>query len=396
MAARDKILVADQNGTGQDSSPEPDLLKMLLDSEKKLREIVEGKEIVFVPPLIKKEEKDLFYANSLNIVQGKYGAFKSRYSGDIVSLLIHKGAKAELSGMTRTSLYEKYVVCYSDTERNHKDQLPFALQQIILRAGYTLKDPPKRLRYNSFIDVPRDKRQKALEAYVDHMREQNPDEHLVFVIDVATDMLGDFNQVTQTYELIDYLNVLINSYEITFFLVIHENPNNDKGRGHVGTEAGNKASSLVSVGFDKDTDILKVQVKKVRFGPSGWDWKLKYDKDTKGLVEATGEDVMEAKAKKLDLEVPLSEVMDMMAMVYLEQGALNTGDMISAIVEGFKKAEIDVSEVTIRRRLIAITDKYSFVCKGVYYTVNIEEQGKSKMYSLAKKDEGSTDDELPF
>ncbi len=391
---RPRILV-DPNGT---EGQEEDLLKMLLDSEKKLREVVEGDEIKFVPPLVKKGDKDLFYANSLNIVQGKYGTFKSRYTGDIASLLIHKEAKANLSGMTRVSLYQKYVICYSDTERNHKDQYPFAIQQIILRAGYTLKAPPKRLRYNSFIDVPRDKRQKALEAHVNHMRGLYPEDHLVFVIDVATDMLGDFNQVSQTYELIDYLNVLINSFDITFFLVIHENPNSDKARGHAGTEAGNKASSLVSVGFDGETQILKLQVKKVRFGPAGWDWRLKYDNETGGLVEASGEDVAASKAKKPDLEVPLSEILDMMAKAYLDKGALNKGKLITAIAEEFRKAGLEVSERTVERRFGGITEKYSFVTEGVYYRVKIKQQGSSKIYSLvvAGDDDKISDDDLPF
>ena len=96
---------------------------------------------------------------------------------------------AVVSGMRSNSLYNKPVVCYVDTERNQRDALTYAMQQIALRAGYSLEYPPS----NSLIDILRRDRQGAIKEYIEFMR-YTSDRHVVFVMDVVTDILGDLTR----------------------------------------------------------------------------------------------------------------------------------------------------------------------------------------------------------
>jgi hypothetical protein len=55
------------------------------------------------------------------------------------------------------------ALCYLDTERNIKDRLPFALQQIQWNAGYRAQENPENFYYTSLISIPREDRLKYLE-----------------------------------------------------------------------------------------------------------------------------------------------------------------------------------------------------------------------------------------
>ena len=56
------------------------------------------------------------------------------------------------------------------------------------------------------------------------------------VVDVTTDCIRDFNRSDDSLELIDLMNEAINTYDVTFLYLIHENPGASKARGHLGTE----------------------------------------------------------------------------------------------------------------------------------------------------------------
>jgi len=343
--------------------PKPSaLLQAILDTQAMLLERVK-KPIEFVAPLVKHNEDDLFYPNSLNVIQGQKGSHKSRYAGDVASVIIHKKLKARISGMERQQLYGGDVmVCYIDTERPLKEELPYSMQQIILRAGYTLEDmpPSSKCQFTSFIETPRKERREAIKQYIEYIR-LTTKKHVVFILDVITDILGDFNEVAGTFELIDYLNVLINTQEVTFFLIIHENPGNttgNKARGHTGTEAANKASSIVQIGREPETDIINVKSLKVRHGPPDISYPLMWDNETKGLVEASGEDVAMAMASKDSIELKLSEALTLIAQI-LTSGTpiLNKGDLEKAIQKEYKKqTDIELSETTVRRRINVLTN----------------------------------------
>ena len=52
---------------------------------------------------------------------------------------------------------------------------------------------------------------------------------------------------------LDLPNSTINTYDITFLCIIHENPYQEKARGHLGTELINKSSTALSINIEKDS-----------------------------------------------------------------------------------------------------------------------------------------------
>ena len=115
--------LVEQSEITQPQYSEP--LKTILESECELRKRT-MEQISFVKPIIKHNDYDLFYPNALNVIQGKMGAHKSRFVGDIASLLLKDDGNSTLSGMKLGPVKLTPVVCYIDTERNKMDQLPFA------------------------------------------------------------------------------------------------------------------------------------------------------------------------------------------------------------------------------------------------------------------------------
>lgn len=158
-------------------------------------------------------------------------------------------------------------VFYVDSERNISEQYPYSLQQIILNAGYKIDDEVNNFDFITLIDIDRAQRFKAFSDYLEMIR-QNHHGHIFVVLDVLTDLVDNFNDPRSSMQLIDLLNKSINTYNITF-CIIHENPNQDKARGHLGTELFNKSSTTLSINYEKDSkgndlDVIKIQFRKCR------------------------------------------------------------------------------------------------------------------------------------
>jgi hypothetical protein len=189
---------------------------------------------------------------------------------------------------------ETYKLLYVDTERNTSDQLPFAIQQLKGRAGFDLSEHPPALDYTSLVLLPRAERFPALAEYLSHYRAGFVG-HLLVILDVLSDCVADYNDVAASLGLMDLLNVAVNEQDVTFLCVIHENPGgaSNKARGHLGTEAGNKASTALQVGFVKDrgkpTPLLQLLYLKRRYAAPGLMFFAVYDETARRLVRAAPE-----------------------------------------------------------------------------------------------------------
>ena len=85
------------------------------------------------------------------------------------------------------------------------------------------------------------------------------------------------------------INVAVNEQDATFIAVIHENPGStSKARGHLGTEASNKASTVLQVGFVKEggrlTPLIQLLYLKRRYAAPGLAFFATFDEFTRGLV----------------------------------------------------------------------------------------------------------------
>lgn len=272
-----------------------DELKQVLATKELLKQR-KSKDINFSDPVIKQGENAVIFPNTINVIQGQAGVHKSRLAATICAAFLKKHESSnDLLGFKRSGTNSQNTIVYVDTERNLFEQLPYALQSIQLNAGYGKADNPENFEYISLLEIDRNKRFCVLEEYLEFLK-QNTKNPLFIVLDISTDCIEDFNRIDKSMELIDLMNKAINTHNVMFLCLIHENPKSDKARGHFGTELMNKASTVIQVSFEKDasqndTDIIRVKYLKCRSTAKHQPFYIQYCDVAKGLILSDTSDV---------------------------------------------------------------------------------------------------------
>lgn len=271
-------------------------LKVLLDTRERLK-VRKAQDISFSGPIVRQGENAVIYPRTITVIQGQTGVHKSRLAATICSSLLRlPTCENDLLGFNQDGCSDFHTVLYVDTERNLDEQLPYALQQIQVKAGYNKEDHPENFQYLSLLQIPRAERFPALNECLAFTR-QSTLRPLFVVLDVTTDCISNFNDPVDSLQLIDMLNLAISKHNVSFLCIIHENPgSNLKARGHLGTEISNKASTVIQVGFKKDsegadTDLLEVKYLKCRQSERYPSFYVKYSKDSNGLIMAGTDEV---------------------------------------------------------------------------------------------------------
>ncbi|MEM1000206.1 MAG: hypothetical protein AAGN35_24345 [Bacteroidota bacterium] len=287
-------LIAQTEERGPTIAPPGSHLEKLLRHQEQLRK-QKAKPVVFSKPILVRGEDAIIYPKTINLIQGKSGVHKSRLAEGICSTVLNRSPFQENPIGLKVNGNTDFTVCYVDTERNLTEQFPYAIQQIQTKAGYAITDNPPHFHYVSLLDFGREERYVALTEYLNWLQ-GGAKRHLFVVLDVITDCIGNFNQVSESLELVDAMNRAINSFDVTFLCVIHENPGNgsDKARGHLGTELANKASTVMQVGFERDrggdpTDLIKLSFLKCRASKAHDPVYLQYCAEARGLILADNE-----------------------------------------------------------------------------------------------------------
>ncbi len=356
-------------------------LPLLLKTQKELTER-KAKLIHKAPPLLFHKDIGILYPRTINVIQGKAGVHKSRLAETICSTLIKKeSCDSDLLNF-RKNKQQAVTICYVDTERNLTEQFPYALQQILKKAGYQREDTPKDFDYISLLQVPRKDRFSALTSYIRRVK-QIYEGHVIIVLDVITDCIQDFNRSSDSMQLIDLMNDSINSEDVTFLALIHENPGStDKARGHLGTELLNKATTAIQIGFEKDsnkkpTDLIVLNILKFRGGKRPETFYIKYCEQTNGLIEADA-DLIDESVRSRRTKADLFEIQQQISR--LLRSAIQGRILVEELASYF-----DCSERTIRERLQECIDKRIPIPngKGIPSVLQKKKEGKEIFYSLA-------------
>lgn len=103
-------------------------------------------------------------------------------------------------------------------------------------------------------------------------------------LDGIRDMIGDFNDNTESAKLIAECMKIATEMDCCLFSVLHENPGSDKMRGHLGTELSNKVTdTFVSIKNKKD-NVVTFTVKQVDArGKDVDDWNYEITSDAGSL-----------------------------------------------------------------------------------------------------------------
>jgi len=275
--------------------------------------------IEFIPALLLHKGEQSIFPNTITLIQGQSGVHKSGLAQLIcASLIKNLTCTNTFLGFEVNENINDIQVVYIDTERNHIDQLPFSLQRVKLQAGYSIDDNPPNLECLSLLSVKRKDRPRLL----NHVLRKNTSQklcHLVVILDVSTDFIEDFNDVNDTMELIDLMNIMINHHKVTFICVIHENPGSEKARGHYGTEMLNKVTTNIQLSEEKhkvnDKQVYKLKYLKNRNTKRLPSIYFDYDECTKSLVELD-EDTLKALKDSHKMKANNAEMTEAVARIF--------------------------------------------------------------------------------
>ena len=361
-------------------APEPSRLEKVLIT----REILaknKSQKITFSNPILWQNDNPVFFPKTINVIQGKAGVHKSRLAQIISSSLLKTPFHDEsLLGFVADPA-KSYAICYVDTERNLSEQLPYALQQIQIHAGYSIEDHPQNFDYISLLEFDRKERFEVLNEYLEYIRTKY-NRHVFIILDVITDCVYNFNDAKDSMALIDMMNISINRYDVTFLCLIHENPGStDKARGHLGTEIMNKASTVVQVGFERDndrrdTDLIKVTYLKCRSSKKHEPFYVKYSDIEHSLVLADAEtinDFVRNKKIKLNINAFANQ------LEFAVTKPISRRDLLDCMIDEFDCSERIVEDYIkdIISNKTVLRNHFNMDCHLIK-----SKQGKTLMYSL--------------
>jgi hypothetical protein len=235
-------------------------------------------------PLLSSNGNPIIFKNTMVMIQGQTGTHKSRLATSLVSVLVSKIPDLALLGFSR-AIDERPTVIYVDTERNINYTLPIAIRQILNDSGLNLEELKTKFSILPLVNIGRQFRTETMgQQFVELTGFDNEKKHFVIVLDIVSDLISDFNNVVNSLQLTDLLNTAANTFDLTFIVVLHENPGGEKARGHLGTELANKASTVLQISLGEINNVFKLKVLKSRSTEKYNEILLKYDTSVNNLT----------------------------------------------------------------------------------------------------------------
>ncbi len=254
------------------------------------------------------------------------------------------------------------------------------------KAGFFTDKQPDNFDFISMVDIARENRLDVLKLYIERLRTFS-DGHIVLVLDVITDLVSNFNDPRESMKLIDYMNSLINTQNVTFLCIIHENPSSgDKARGHLGTEIMNKASLQIQIGFEKtknneDTDLIKVKYLKTRVGKRPEPFHLVYSDTKKSLVIADGDYVDQMADKKKHVAYAENVIQRLLEILMKPMSRAELIDDLTVFFSCSKNTVLErLGQINVNQ--MPIKDK-----EGTVYTLEKRKDGREIIYYLTNEKE---------
>lgn len=160
-----------------------------------------------------------------------------------------------LAGQSRgavTPLQGSYKILLFDTEQS-ESSLQKGCYRAMRFAGLQENKMDERFQPFFLRKVDYRKRLELIKEAIDKLKPT------FVVIDGIRDLIHDFNNVTESSNLIQELLTLASEYKCTILCVLHQNKGMDKNmRGHLGTELLNKVTDCFEVEKDKKTGHFKI------------------------------------------------------------------------------------------------------------------------------------------
>ena len=159
----------------------------------------------------------------------------------------------------------KRRILYFDTEQSFA-HCRNVLDRIVRLSGVT---DEKVLSSLEFIAL-REYNPKERICVIDYALRQHSDYGLV-IIDGLRDLVYDINDARESTEVMSFLMMWTSLYKLHIHCVLHLNKNDNKTRGHLGTELENKAETILTVNRCRHnssvSEVSPMHMRHKEFGP---------------------------------------------------------------------------------------------------------------------------------
>lgn len=156
--------------------------------------------------------------------------------------------KGEFLGMkTRV---ENAKVIFFDTEQDAVDGQKIQ-KRVHFLCGWPFEEDNDRFQIFHLREIAPENRRDFVCRCI---RYYKPD---MCIVDGIRDLLKDFNDLTQSAEVIQDFMTISSECNTAIWTVLHVNPNSEKMRGHLGTELGNKVADILFLSkHGKDDEVV--------------------------------------------------------------------------------------------------------------------------------------------
>ena len=206
--------------------PEIDFAKYLINLEEPLQEII---------PLYSRNGAPIFTRGNLSLISGKA---KSRKSF-LISLLA--------SQMLDEDMSLKILLIDTEQNRNYVAKTAKRIHRLLEWDDCTNNS---RLKVFTMREASTQERTEFVFKAIEKLR---PD---VVFVDGIRDLDADFNNSSESSELVLKLMRYSSLYDCHICSVLHENPMSDKVRGHLGTELVNKVETAIRIVKDGNVSCV--------------------------------------------------------------------------------------------------------------------------------------------
>jgi hypothetical protein len=185
-------------------------------------------------PIIQQGDRVLLSRGNIATITGKPKAFKTFLNTGICAGVL------ENETLTFSSSINSAKVLFIDTEQA-KSHAQKVQHRIFNLCGYDTKEKNIRLNYSTLREIDAKNR---LDISIQTIENLKPD---LVIIDGIRDLVLDFNDLTESGQVVGEMMRLTSKYNCGILVVLHQNKADNNARGHLGSELCNKCETVIQV-----------------------------------------------------------------------------------------------------------------------------------------------------
>ncbi len=240
--------------------------------------ITDDSEIADPVPFVTVNGSTFASLGDISFISGVPKSGKSSVTGFIMATALMKEKPASFDSLGIISNYqENRPVIYIDTEQ-HPAHTKKRLKAVLKMAGIERQNKAL-LRVMNWRTYPQKTRHSNLIQALDTFKTA-----CLWVIDGITDFVTSANNEEAGNELIGLLMQKASENNAAIILLIHENGQNGKLRGHIGSEAERKCGGAISIKKDRDNGVHFIEPKYLRDAEDFPPVVFKYDRELGRMV----------------------------------------------------------------------------------------------------------------